>query len=73
MKELTGWYGVTKNLPENMDQMNNNCIEAKESIENAIDTMNINIDNVLKLLMGSELQREKLGLVAREFSEWKVG
>jgi hypothetical protein len=53
--------------------MNNCCIEAKESVKNAIYVMNTNIENVMKMLVGSDLQREKLGIIARVFSEWKVG
>jgi hypothetical protein len=35
--------------------------------------MNINVENVMKLITGSDLQRDKLAIIAREFSEWKVG
>jgi hypothetical protein len=35
--------------------------------------MNINIENVTKLIMDSDLQRDNVAAIAREFSAWKVG
>jgi hypothetical protein len=60
-------------LAEIIDLLNSNSKEASESFENAFDAMNINIENVTKLIMESEFQRDKLAIIAREFSEWTVG
>jgi hypothetical protein len=73
MTELTGWQTVTRNIAENVDLLNISSKEARESFRDAIDTVNINIENVAKLIKESDLQRDNVAAVAREFSAWKVG